>query len=307
MTHVRYTREMLSEAVAASTSMAGVMRHLGLRQTGGAHAHLRRRITTMGIDTAHFLGSAHYRGTHSLNRLSADQILILRPATANRAKPHTLRRALLEIGRPYLCAECGIGDSWNGRPLVLHVDHIDGRLWDCRAENLRFLCPNCHSQTQTFAGRTSKQNPAALVQVDADGNPVTDAPPPTPLTDDEVLELIRKVERREIRPSQAAKLVGCTRGQIYKLQKRLAERGSVAPAKQKRPPLSTADRQTVLAFALAHPELGLRRTAEAMSRLQPAPIIVSPTTVAKVLEEANVSTEQRRAAAAAKAKAPITV
>lgn len=307
MAYVKYTREMLSEAVAASISMAGVMRHLGIRPTGGAHAHLRRRIIKLGIDTTHFLGAAHFRGTHSLNRLSADQILVLRPTTANRAKPQHLRRALLEIGRPHRCAECGIGDNWNGRPLVLHVDHIDGSLWDCRRENLRFVCPNCHSQTQTYAGRTSKQRPEALVLVDDDGNPVAEVPPPTPLTDEEVIQLLRRVERREIGPSQAAKLVGCTRGHIYKLQKRLAERGSVTPTKQQRPPLSAAERRAIVDFARANPGLGLRRTAKALSSLQPVPITVSQTTVAKVLAEAKGQAEGRRTPAAVRAEEAATV
>ena len=62
MAYAKYTREMLSEAVAASTSMAEVLRYLGLPQNGGAHAHLRRRVDKLGIDTSHFLGSGHLRG-----------------------------------------------------------------------------------------------------------------------------------------------------------------------------------------------------------------------------------------------------
>lgn len=50
------------------------------------------------------------------------------------------------------CAECGISE-WNGRPLSLHLDHINGDRRDQRLENLRFLCPNCHSQTETYCGR----------------------------------------------------------------------------------------------------------------------------------------------------------
>lgn len=75
-----------------------------------------------------------------------------RPPESARAKPHLLRRALIESGVPHRCAECGLAATWRGRPLTLHVGHIDGRADDCRAHNLRFLCPNCHSQTATWAG-----------------------------------------------------------------------------------------------------------------------------------------------------------
>lgn len=48
------------------------------------------------------------------------------------------------------CAECGCEKLWNGKPLVLHLDHIDGNRKHNHPKNLRFLCPNCHSQTETF-------------------------------------------------------------------------------------------------------------------------------------------------------------
>jgi 5-methylcytosine-specific restriction endonuclease McrA len=53
------------------------------------------------------------------------------------------------------CAECGI-TTWCGKPLSLELDHINGDKHDTRLENLRLLCPNCHSQTVTYAGRNSK-------------------------------------------------------------------------------------------------------------------------------------------------------
>jgi 5-methylcytosine-specific restriction endonuclease McrA len=50
------------------------------------------------------------------------------------------------------CLECGIS-QWRGKPLGIQIDHINGINSDWRIENLRMLCPNCHSQTDTFAGR----------------------------------------------------------------------------------------------------------------------------------------------------------
>ena len=53
---------------------------------------------------------------------------------------------------PYECSECGIKD-WRGKKLSLHLDHINGCNGDNRIENLRFLCPNCHSLIETYTGR----------------------------------------------------------------------------------------------------------------------------------------------------------
>ena len=54
----------------------------------------------------------------------------------------------------YKCAGCGIED-WNGKYIPLELDHINGKRDDHRLENLRFLCPNCHSQTDTFRGKNT--------------------------------------------------------------------------------------------------------------------------------------------------------
>jgi hypothetical protein len=65
----------------------------------------------------------------------------------------TLKRRLVEEG--LLVARCAIGGltTWRGRPLVLHPDHVNGDRTDHRLANLRFLGPNCHSQTDTYCGR----------------------------------------------------------------------------------------------------------------------------------------------------------
>lgn len=52
-----------------------------------------------------------------------------------------------------ICVLCGIGEFWQGQPLTLQVDHINGDRYNNSLDNLRVLCPNCHSQTPTFNGK----------------------------------------------------------------------------------------------------------------------------------------------------------
>ncbi|MCW2615683.1 MAG: hypothetical protein JWN08_2677 [Frankiales bacterium] len=74
---------------------------------------------------------------------------MLLPAGAHRVRATTLRAALLACGVPHVCA-CGLPPRWQGRPLTLVVDHVNGEWLDNRLPNLRFLCPNCHAQTATW-------------------------------------------------------------------------------------------------------------------------------------------------------------
>ena len=52
-----------------------------------------------------------------------------------------------------VCECCGLGDSWNNKPISLHLDHIDGVSSNHLLNNLQILCPNCHSQTDTYCGK----------------------------------------------------------------------------------------------------------------------------------------------------------
>lgn len=52
-----------------------------------------------------------------------------------------------------VCEECGVGPTWNGKEIQCQLDHKDGDRFNHRRNNLRMLCPNCHSQTETFSGK----------------------------------------------------------------------------------------------------------------------------------------------------------
>ena len=163
-TWCKYTEEVLRDAVAASTSVAGVLRHLGIGATGGAHAHISRRIKAFNIDTSHFI--RYQNGAHRL-RLSPEAILVRRPPGSPRTKPPLLRRALWEIGLAYRCVLCGNQGEWLGAALRLEVDHVDGDYLNNERNNLRFLCPNCHTQTDSYAGRSRGKSSIAAGLVPA--------------------------------------------------------------------------------------------------------------------------------------------
>ncbi len=57
-----------------------------------------------------------------------------------------------------------ISPEWAGEPVVLQLDHINGVRNDHRLENLRWLCPNCHSQTPTYCGRNKKNGAPAQIR-----------------------------------------------------------------------------------------------------------------------------------------------
>ncbi|WP_183065547.1 HNH endonuclease [Streptomyces sp. gCLA4] len=151
----RWTRRILEEAVSASSNMYEVLRRLGLDAVGGNHTHITRRVRALGIDTSHFTGQPRtdrMRDDHR-RRTPAEILCVDHSPHPRRTPSSTLRRALLELGTEDSCADCGVAPVWMGAPLPLEVDHINGDWRDNRPENLRLLCPNCHSSTDTYRGR----------------------------------------------------------------------------------------------------------------------------------------------------------
>ncbi|MEU5597271.1 HNH endonuclease signature motif containing protein [Streptomyces sp. NPDC020298] len=152
---VRWTREVLEGAVVASTNMCEVLRRLGLEVVGGHHSHISRRIKAYGIDTSHFASVVRTkRMTDNRRRRTPGEILVEDTSPQARRLPsRRLKRAMSEVGVEERCALCGVEAVWLGEPLPLEVDHINGDWRNNRVENLRLLCPNCHSTTDSYRGR----------------------------------------------------------------------------------------------------------------------------------------------------------
>ena len=71
--------------------------------------------------------------------------------------PKKLRKEVIIEEQNGKCLHCGVEEFWNGKPLSFQLDHIDGDNTNNSRANLRILCPNCHSQTETYCGRNVKK------------------------------------------------------------------------------------------------------------------------------------------------------
>ena len=149
MTKRFYSKEEIAAAVRVNESFAGVLRTLGARQAGGSSAWIKTRAINEGIDFSHFTGQAHNKGRTSPKKKTPEQILIRLPEGSHRPKHEQLKRAMIESGVEYICSIDGCPNPepiWNGKPITLDVDHIDKNWLNNELNNLRFACPNCHSQ-----------------------------------------------------------------------------------------------------------------------------------------------------------------
>ncbi|TRV81511.1 HNH endonuclease [Streptomyces sp. 130] len=155
----RWTKEILEPVVAASKSVQEVLRRLGLDLVGGHHTNISRRIKAYGLDTSHFAAPSRKGETR---RRRPEELLVDRTQTlAHRVPGERLKRAMIAMGVPECCAQCGTEPVWRHQPLPLEVDHVDGNWRNNQPQNLRLLCPNCHSTTDTYRGRGKKRRTLA--------------------------------------------------------------------------------------------------------------------------------------------------
>lgn len=134
--------------------MSECCRKIGLSENGGnSRYQIHKRCKELNIDYSH-LSNTNPITKRKPQKQEIDNILVKNSTYLNRTalKKRLISEGLLE----YKCVICGNRGIWNNYPLTLQLDHINGINNDNRLENLRFLCPNCHSQTTTFSGRNKR-------------------------------------------------------------------------------------------------------------------------------------------------------
>ena len=158
-TRHRVSDQQLADAVKISDSYADVIRNVGTSIRGSNIDHYKSRILKLNLDISHFYSKKREPWNKGklveYSRKKKEDILI-RKADGYRTKAYLLSRSMIESGLKEECLKCGLGKIWNERELVLQVDHIDGDRFNNLIENLRFLCPNCHTQTKTYGSKNRK-------------------------------------------------------------------------------------------------------------------------------------------------------
>lgn len=139
----------LQQLVKESNTYSDVLKKLGLRPVGSNRYNLKEKIKTENIDDSHMASNCGFGWSSGKSLIKKDDVLryFVEKSSIDRAsiKKYILRYDLLS----YVCQKCHQNPTWNNEILVLDLDHINGKRNDNRLENLRFLCPNCHSQEKT--------------------------------------------------------------------------------------------------------------------------------------------------------------
>ena len=152
----RWTDGELREAVAASASYSQAIRRLGLVPAGGNYVQVQRRIRELALDTSHFTGKRWNVGLKFRPSPPAPLEVVLvvgRPTGSHKLKKRLFRAGL----KAPVCELCGWAARAPDGRIPVELDHINGDRSDNRLENLRILCPNCHSLQPTHRGLNHKR------------------------------------------------------------------------------------------------------------------------------------------------------
>lgn len=147
-------KEQLENVVSKSTRFADILKAFDLPYEGGLVSSLKRVLSEYKIDYTHIsTGNNSNIGKKFGYKKPVEEYLV----SNSKVSRYFIKKKLIDCNLlKNECYICHMKPEWNGHKLVMVLDHINGIHNDYRQDNLRLLCPNCNSQTDTFAGRNKK-------------------------------------------------------------------------------------------------------------------------------------------------------
>lgn len=143
-------KEQVEIIIKDSKCKKEILKRLNATNLKNDYIYLNKFIKEYSIDTSHLENIRR-------NRMSIQDIFC--NPTKMKSPSGDIKKYLYEYKlKEEKCEICGLGKEWNHKPIALQLDHIDGNSRNNLLENLRIICPNCHSQTHTFSGRNKKNN-----------------------------------------------------------------------------------------------------------------------------------------------------
>ncbi|QKF94089.1 HNH endonuclease [Fadolivirus algeromassiliense] len=140
-----FSDEEFIKIVKESDTYIEINKKLGIN--GHKNYTVKNRIVRLNIDVTHLKTSG---SRESKNKKSLEDIL----KKGTKIKSSELKKRLIkERMLEDKCIDCGITNEWNGKPLTLQLDHINGDHNDNRFDNLAIRCPNCHTQTENYGNK----------------------------------------------------------------------------------------------------------------------------------------------------------
>lgn len=147
----QFTKDQIVEAASTANSKTEMMRLLKIKQGGGGYQALEKwcrlydvMAPTMSSEESLSIGR---KNGARFTKMSDEEWFI----NGTFRNGQSSKGRLIDRGTPNECSICSIGPEWNGKTLTLQLDHVNGDRFDNLIENLRILCPNCHTQTETYA------------------------------------------------------------------------------------------------------------------------------------------------------------